>query len=397
MTSLSEKWSLGPFCGFWRLDPAVTFLNHGSYGACPHAVLAKQQALRDQIEANPVRFFSRDLWPLLEEARETLAAYVRAPSEDVAFVPNATAGVNAVLVSLAQSLTHGDELLTIDHAYNACKNALVRIAEKTGARVVVATLPLPVRDPESVTAAVLAKVTARTKLALIDHVTSPSAFVLPVAEIVAALSARGIDTLVDGAHAPGQIAVDLGAMQPAYYTANCHKWMCAPKGSGFLYVRRDRQGAIHPLATSHGLNAPTDGTTRFRREFDWTGTDDPSAYLCVPEAIRVLKAMHPDLPARNRKLAAEATALLAQRFGWTPSAPAAMRGSMGALLLPPSQGAPRTSALDPDPLQDALARRGIEIPVMPLGENRLLRLSAHGYNTLPDYERLADAVTDAAS
>jgi isopenicillin-N epimerase len=367
----------------WPLDPSVTFLNHGSYGACPNAVLAKQSALRAQLEANPMRFFQRELQPLLDDAREVLADYLSAPAEDLAFVPNATHGVNTVLASIAPGLGPADELLTTDHAYNACKNALLRVCEQTGARLVIAELPLPVPDAQSVTRAILAKTSSRTKLALIDHVTSPTAFVLPIADIVAALQDRGVDVLVDGAHAPGQVNVDLGALRPAYYTANCHKWMCAPKGAAFLYVRRDLQPRIYPLSTSHGMSADPRGTTRFRLEFDWTGTVDPTPYLCVPEAIRVLSALG-ELQARNRALAAQATAMLAERFSLAPSAPESMRAAMGALIL--EQNA--------DDLQERLALEGIEVPVTIVARTntRLLRLSAHAYNEPGDYERLADVL-----
>jgi isopenicillin-N epimerase len=245
----------------------------------------------------------------------------------------------------------------------------------------------------------MAKVTSRTKLALIDHVTSPSAFVLPIAAIIQGLEARGVDTLVDGAHAPGQLAVSLSALRPAYYTANCHKWMCAPKGAAFLYVRRDRQAAIHPLSTSHGMNIPAQGTSRFRLEFDWTGTDDPTPYLCVPEAIRFLAALMPDVQARNRKLAADAVTMLCARFGFVPSAPESMRAAMGAMLLPGEASAFRRSPLDPDPLQDWLASvRKIEVPVTPLPSRnaRMLRISAHAHNGAADYERLADALASAS-
>lgn len=360
----------------WPLDPLVTHLNHGSYGAAPHTVLAKQQAVRDRMDANPMRFFSYDLPELLEDARGVLARYVSADAEDLAWVPNATAGVNAVLASLR--FGPGDELLTTDHAYNACKNVLLRIAEKTGARVVIAQLPLPVRDEASVIEAIVSRATSRTKLALIDHVTSPTAVVLPIAKIIAALN--GIDVLVDGAHAPGQVPVDLHALAPAYYTANCHKWLCAPKGSGFLYVRRDRQPAIHPLATSHGFTTDARGTSRFRLEFDWTGTDDPSPYLCVPEAIRFAGAMQD----RNHTLAVEATQLLAKRTGFEPTAPSHMQGSMGGLLIANRECADWQLWLSRE--------KKIEVPVMSLNGRPILRISAHGYNVIADYERLADAL-----
>ena len=212
----------------WPLERGVIFLNHGSFGACPAEVLRQQAALRDEMEAEPVRFLSRELDDRLADARQALAAFVGADADDLAFVANATGGVNAVLRSLRFS--PGEELLTTDHAYNACRNAFDFAAGRAGARVVVATIPFPLASPEEVVEAVLARVTPRTRLALLDHVTSPTGLVLPLERLVAALSGRGVEVLVDGAHAPGMVPLDLGALGAAYYSGNCHKWLCAPKG-----------------------------------------------------------------------------------------------------------------------------------------------------------------------
>ncbi|HEY7869031.1 MAG TPA: aminotransferase class V-fold PLP-dependent enzyme [Methylomirabilota bacterium] len=384
------------WAALWPLDPAVSFLNHGSYGACPTEILRHQSALRAEMEAEPVRFLGRELEGRLDAARAALGAFVGADPDDLAFVANATGGVNAVLRSLR--LEAGDELLTTDHAYAACRNTLDYVAERTGARVVVATVPFPVSTPQAVVDVVLAGVTPRTRLALVDHVTSPTGLVLPLERIVAALSARGVDTLVDGAHAPGMIPLDLGRLGAAYYSANCHKWLCTPKGSAFLWVRRDRQAGIHPLTISHGAKGERAGRTRFRLEFDWTGTQDPTAWLTVPRALEYLPGLveggWPALMARNRALALEARRRLCAAVGTPPACPDEMIGSLASVLLPDNARTP-TGWRVPEPLQARLFdAHGIEVPVMrwPGPPRRLVRVSCQLYNRLEQYAALADAL-----
>jgi isopenicillin-N epimerase len=387
-----------PLRSRWLLDPEVRFLNHGSFGACPRPVLEVQSELRAELEREPVRFLARELEGHLDAAKQELGAFLGAPPEDLVPVANATTAVSAVLRSLA--LGPGDELLVTNHGYNACRNAVDFVAGQAGARVVVARVPFPIRSGDEVLEAVLERAGKRTRLALVDHVTSPTGLIYPIERIVHALRERGIETLVDGAHAPGMLPLDIAALDPAYYTGNCHKWLCAPKGAAFLYVRRDLQGPVRPVVISHGMNSPRTDRSRFRLEFDWTGTDDPTAFLCVPHALRFLGGLFPgrwpELMRRNRELALAGRALLIAALGIPPPAPEEMLGSLASVPLPPApEGSP---AHELDPLQAWLfERHRIEVPVhrWPDPELRLLRISAQAYNELEEYRALARALGEA--
>jgi isopenicillin-N epimerase len=385
----------------WRLDPDVTFLNHGSYGACPTPVLDAQRALRDRLEAEPVRFLSGDLPGLLDDARVRVAAFLGADPDGLAFVSNATTGVNTVLQSLR--FAPGDELLTDDHEYNATINALRAVAARDGATEVIARIPFPIGEPGEALDAILGSVTKRTRLVLVSHVTSPTALVLPIAELVAELDRRGIDTLVDGAHAPGMVPVDLDTLGAAYWTGNGHKWLCGPKGSAVLWVRADRRERIHPLVVSHGANEQLTNRTRFRAEFDWTGTSDPTAALSLPTAIEWMASSAPGggWPAvmrANHELVLVARDRIAAALGVASPAPDSMLGSMAALAVP---------SITDDAAAAALGRAletedRIQVPVggWPVraawrgdGPDKvLIRVSAQRYNEPVDYDRLADAL-----
>jgi isopenicillin-N epimerase len=386
----------------WRLDPAITFLNHGSYGACPEPVLDVQRELRDRMEAEPVRFLSGDLPGLLDGARADVAAFLGADPDGLAFVANATTGVNAVMRSLRFGA--GDEILTTDHEYNATLNTLAAIASQDDARVVIARVPFPIGDPADAIEAILAAVTPRTRLAMVSQVTSPTALILPIAELVSELAARGVDTLVDGAHAPGMVPLDLDSLGAAYWTGNGHKWLCSPKGSAVLWVREDRRDAIHPLVVSHGANEVLDGRTRFRAEFDWIGTSDPTPFLSLPAAIDWMASTAPDgggwpgVMTENHAMIEAARDVVAEALGVPLPAPASMLGAMAALPVP---------GLNGDLAANDLSRRlleedGIEVPIRgwPVlaaraggdPEQILIRISAQRYNELADYERLAEAL-----
>jgi isopenicillin-N epimerase len=381
----------------WGLDPSIDFLNHGSFGACPRQVLRAQAAWIERMEAEPVQFLWHDLEGLLATSRAALAGFIGADPDDLAFVANATTGVNTVLQSLR--FDRGDELLTTDHEYNAIINAAGAVAIRDGARVVVAHVPFPIRDPAEVIAAVLAAVTDRTRLALFSHVTSPTALIFPAADLVRELAARGVDTLLDAAHSPGMVPLDLNAIGAAYATGNAHKWICAPKGSAFLHVRRDRRDLIRPLVVSHGANDTRSGRPRFRAEFDWTGTADPAAALSIPEALRFLGQLLPGgwpaLMAANRELALAGSDIVTDALGIEPPAPPSMIGAMAAFPLP---------ADFPEDVDVRLFHEfRIEVPLVSwpvpaaLGPDdwpraNLLRISAQAYNDRSQYERLAQAL-----
>ncbi|MBM0740572.1 aminotransferase class V-fold PLP-dependent enzyme [Phormidium sp. CLA17] len=378
------------FARFWSLDPAIAFLNHGSFGACPIAVLDKQQHYRQQMERQPLQFLGVDIEPLLDEARSALAPFVGADAADLVFVPNATTGVNAVLRSL--KFQPGGELLTTNHEYNACRNALDYIAEREGLKIVVAEIPFPLTSSSQILAAVVSKISSRTRLALLDHVTSQTGLVFPLAELIQEFNQRGIETLIDGAHVPGMLPLNLRKLNATYYTGNCHKWLCSPKGAAFLYVRRDRQPNIRPLTISHGANADRPNRSRFHLEFDWMGTDDPTAYLCVPTAIQFMDSLLPggwaEMMATNRALAIAARETLCDALDISPPCPNELLGSLAVVPLPDGNW---------QTLHDALLKKyQIEVPIIPWGHplGRQIRISAQIYNHPAQYEYLAKALVE---
>jgi len=386
----------------WLLEPDKIFLNHGSFGACPRPVLALQQRLRERLERRPLDFLVRELEGLLDRSREALAAFVGAEAQDIAFVPNVTMGVNAILRSL--QFHPGDELLLTNHAYTAIRNSLHFIAQQTGAKLVIAEIPFPLSSPLLRREAVLAAVSPRTRLVLLDHVTSQTGLIFPLESLIGDLNALGIDTLVDGAHAPGMLPLQLSTLSPTYYIGSCHKWLCAPKGSAFLFVQRQRQPAIRPLAISSTATPRflagdrNAGRSRFWLEFDWMGTDDPTAYLCVPEAIRWLGSQLPggwtELREHNHTTAVMARQLLCEALQIPLPCPDEVIGSMAAVPLPadPPDGSDALQGLS---LQDLLWQQfSIEAKIVPWPQppGRLLRVSAQLYNQRQDYEQLAAAL-----
>ena len=398
MTTTTTAPSVSDLRAAWTLDPEVTFLNHGSFGACPKPVLAVQAELRERMEREPVLFLAREVEALMDRARAFLAEFIGADAQDVVHVNNATSGVNAVLRSLV--LEPGDEILVTDQGYNACNNAVDFVTRRAGAKRVFVPLPFPIESPDQVVEAVLERVTAKTRLALIDHVTSPTGLLLPIERLVPALRERGVETLVDGAHAPGMRALDLRALDPAYYTGNAHKWLCAPKGAAFLYVRRDLQPAIRPLVISHGANSQRTDRSRFQLEFGWPGTDDPTPWLALPTALQTMRELvpggWPEVRRRNHELVLYGRSILCDALGVDPPAPESMIGSLGSVPLPPaSADGEKPDIFAVDPLQRMLFdQHRIEVPISswPAPPQRLLRISAQLYNRPDEYERLGSVL-----
>ena len=380
------------------LEDGVLHLNHGSFGATPTAVLEAQQRLRSRMEANPTRYFlGGEYQRELDSARRAVADFVGGDEAGLVFVNNATSGVNAVLRSLEPILAPGDEIVVSDHEYNACRNAAAVSASRSGARVVAARVPFPLESPQQVVDAVLAAVTGRTRVLLIDAVTSATGLVMPVADLVAQLE-PDVRVLVDAAHAPGMIDFDVSELGASYVTANCHKWMCSAKGAGFLWVRPDRRDDVYHSVISHGYNGGwPSGGGRLHAQFDWTGTDDPSAWLTVPAALEAVEAMHPEgwpgVHRSIRELCLAGRRVLLDALEIDPPAPDDMIGAIASVPVPPAN---HSGSEIFDPLMAALEQRHrIQAPVFtwPAPPDRLLRISAHLYNDESQYQRLAEAVT----
>ncbi|MCE7973564.1 MAG: aminotransferase class V-fold PLP-dependent enzyme [Leptolyngbya sp. PLA1] len=391
----------GPLApGPWPLDPSLVFLNHGSYGSVLRPVLQAQSAIRERMERDPVRFFKVDLEPLTDGVRERLGAFLNCRPADLALVANATVAICTILN--AADLSPGDEVLVTDHEYTSVTNELARICARTGAKLVTATIPFPVRDSDEILARYLACVTPRTRLAIIPHITSATSLIFPAAAIVRALNELGIDSLVDGAHAPGQIPLDVGAMHATYYVGSGHKWLGAPKGTGFMHVRPDRQGRLRSLALSSRAHKVRPERPLFLRDFDYMGTNDYTPTLSLPSALEatgsLLPGGWPALMRANHDLIMRGRRVVSASLDIEPPTPEALVGTMATLPIP--DPAPhlldRPTAYD-DALQDALyERHRIVAPIWRWGpqNRRVVRISAFLYNRVEQYEMLALALRE---
>jgi isopenicillin-N epimerase len=359
------------------LDPDVAFLNHGSFGACPQPVFERYQAYQRELEREPVDFIARRLPGLLDASRARLARYVHASPADLAFVVNATMGVNLAARSL--DLRSGDEVLTTDLEYGACDLAWEWLCRRTGARYVRAPISLPLGDASTLVEMLFAAATERTRVLYVSHVTSATALVLPVEEIVAQARGLGLVTIVDGAHAPAHVPVDIDGLGTDFYSANCHKWLCAPKGAGFLHVRPEFQERVDAAIVSWGYE---DGTT-FQERIEMQGTRDPAAWLAVPDAIAFQEEREWDVVRdRCRALTCEARAELCSLVGTEALAPDEMLAQMASVRLPCSS---------PDLSGRLFTAHKVEIPVGGPDED-LLRISVAAYTTRDDIDRLLAAL-----
>ncbi len=363
----------------WLLDPDGTFLNHGSFGATPRVVLAEQDRWRERMERHPTYFMTYEAGPALRAAAAKLASFVHAEANDVVFVENATTGCNIVLNALR--LREGDEMLVTDHGYGAVHKAAVHATKRTGATLVEARVPFPLVDQQQVVDAVKTALTPRTRLVILDHITSSTAAIFPVRELTALAHDAGARVLIDGAHAPGMLALDVPSVGADWYTGNCHKWLMAPKGAAFLWSAPARQAELHPLTISHGYGKG------YTAEFDWIGTRDFSAWLAVPAAVEHHETLGgAALRARNHALACAAADAVARAWTMPRGAPDALTGSMAAIKLPVDGPATLERSLE---LRAWLfENHRMELAITVHGDALWARISAQAYNAFADYEKL---------
>jgi len=372
----------------------VTFLNHGSFGACPRPVFEAYQGFQLELEREPVDFLGRRLTELMRVPRVALGDFLGTSSENVVGVVNATAGLNIVAQSL--DLREDDEILTTDHEYSALEKTWAYVTRRTGAKVVVVKVPMPFVSESEFTDAIIAGFTDRTRVLFLSHITSPTALVFPIERAIAEARTRGIWTVIDGAHTPGHIPLNLDAMGVDFYSGNCHKWMMTPKGSAFLYTRPELQGLLNPLVISHGWTAESKqpgakgafGNSPFIDEIEMQGTRDPSAMLAIPSAI-AFRTEHDwaDVQRHCRALAQDTARRLGQLTGLAPlSSPEFSAPQMVAMPIP---------ECDPKEIHQALWERyKIEIPVFQWQDHFIARLSVQGYNSKPQMDYLLDALTE---
>lgn len=378
----------------WPLEPSIIFLNHGSFGACPTAVIEQQQALRLEMERNPVQFLHRQLPERLAASRQKLADFLKVPAKNLVFVPNATHGINIVLHSIPWR--EGDEVVVTNHGYRACRNALDKVARQHHLSIQTVEIPFLGITPDLVTQKVIEAVSSRTRLILIDHITSATGLIFPIKAIAQELASHPLEILVDGAHSAGSIPVEIEGLGVTYYTTNAHKWLCVPKGAACLYVAEHRISQVLPLCTSHAPSLATSSEELFQMSFDWTGTYDPTPYLMIPYTLDYLSSLveggWPAIWARNTQLAHQARNWLCQGLNIEVPCSDEMFATLATIPIPL-----KIDKHPPEihPLQKILFEKwNIEIPVIPNPKMGcyLVRLSAFLYNHFEEYQWLHEAL-----
>jgi isopenicillin-N epimerase len=380
----------------WPLEPGLTYLNHGTVGVTPLRVLEAQRQIRDEIERNPSRYLLRELseivvgaptgrQPRLRAAADAVGEFLGVPGDDLAFVDNTTTGANAILRSL--EFAPGDEIVVSDFGYGGVTRAVTFAARKHGAIVRTVEMPYPITSAGEIVSAFVDQLGPKTRLAVVDHITSQSALILPLAAIAAACHERGIAVLADGAHAPGAVALDIPSLGVDWYVGNLHKWMWVPRSSGILWTSPERQKSLHAAVISWGLDCG------FHAEFDLPGTRDPSPHLSAPAAIAFMRELGVDaVRGYNHALAWNGARLLADRWGTDFSTPESFIGTMATVALPPALG---TSVDDASRLRDTLLHdKRIEVQLHSFRDRLYVRICGQIYNEMSDIERLADAVLD---
>ena len=380
----------------WGLDPNTVFLNHGSFGATPLAVLDEQDRIRRLMERDPVHFVERLSHEMWQDSINELSKFLNADPGGMSFVANATTGVNTILRSL--NLSKGDEIIVPDHAYQACRNAIDFVTERSGARTVVIRIPFRIDDESDIIDPIVSAINDKTVLAMIDTVSSPTGIRMPFEKLVGLIQERGVDVLVDAAHGPGIVPLNIRKLNAAYITGNCHKWICTPKGSAFLHIRDDRREGVKPLTIGHGYSSDLPSAEKFRMEFDWTGTRDPSPWLCIPFAIShiggLINGGWEKIMNKNHEMAIFGRDLLCETLDISPPTPDSMVSSMSSVEFPWDEDV-GPAPIDGDPIHNTLFDKyRIQVPVIswPNHNRKYLRISAQIYNSKEDYEYLSDSL-----
>ena len=388
--------SKGKLYEHWELDPNTVFLNHGSFGATPIAVLEKQDSIRRLMERDPVHFVERLSHEMWQDSINELSKFLNADPGGMSFVANATTGVNTILRSL--NLSKGDEIIVPDHAYQACRNAIDFVTERSGARTVVVRIPFRIDDESDIIDPIVSAISDKTVLAMIDTVSSPTGIRMPFEKLVGLIQERGVDVLVDAAHGPGIVPLDIRKLNAAYITGNCHKWICTPKGSAFLHIRDDRREGVKPLTIGHGYSSDLPSAEKFRMEFDWTGTRDPSPWLCIPFAIShiggLINGGWTKIMSKNHEMAIFGRDLLCEALDTSPPTPDSMVSSMSSVEFPWNEDV-GPAPIEGDPIHNTLFDEyRIQVPVIswPNHNRKYLRISAQIYNSKEDYEYLSDSL-----